>query len=128
MWLWLMQLVGFMTWSFGLSDHVISSSHKWHIWLDFCTRKCTFWCCEPYPPKYELMVICNNPKHLSCLFTRGCCKPELPCMLLLVYIMVVKFFCSLIYVTSMVYFESVHFHGNWGCLVDKVLGFMMPWE
>jgi hypothetical protein len=49
-------------------------------------------------------------------------------MLLLVYIMVAKFFCSLIYVTLMVYFESVHFHGKWGCLVDKVLGFLMPRE
>jgi hypothetical protein len=23
-------------WSFGLGTHVINSSDKWHIWLDFC--------------------------------------------------------------------------------------------
>lgn len=54
------------------------------------------------------------------------CLNKITFMLLLVNIMVVKLFCSLIYVTSMVYFESVHFHGKWGCLVDKVLGFLMP--
>ncbi len=66
--MWLKQLVGFTTWSFGLSSHVVRSNHKWHIQLDFCNGKChilALCLMENLNLKYELLNYYSSKKRLN---------------------------------------------------------------